>query len=56
MAVIHGVLEHVLASCVDPRIGAVWNREMRKLPLLQNVCDFLHPAAFQTSRMPWTLR
>jgi heme oxygenase len=40
LAVIHGVLEHVLASCADPRIGSVWNREMRKLPLLQNDLRF----------------
>ena len=43
LAVIHGVLEQALASCADPRIGSVWNREMRKLPLLQNDLRFFEP-------------
>ncbi len=40
LAVIHGVLEQALASCADARIGSIWNREMRKLPLLQNDLRF----------------
>ena len=40
LAVIHSVLEQALASCADPRIGSVWNCEMRKLPLLQNDLRF----------------
>jgi heme oxygenase len=40
LAVIYGVLEQVLASCADPRIGSVWNREMLKLPLLENDLRF----------------
>ena len=43
LAVIHSVLEQALASRVDPRIGAVWNCEMRKLPLLQNDLRFFEP-------------
>ena len=43
LAVIHSVLEQALASCSDPRIGSVWNCEMRKLPLLQNDLRFFEP-------------
>ena len=43
LAVIHSVLEQALASCADPRIGSVWNCEMRKLPLLQNDLRFFEP-------------
>ena len=43
LAVIHGVLEQALASCADARIGSVWNREMRKLPLLQKDLRFFEP-------------
>ena len=43
LALIHSVLEQALASCADPRVGSVWNREMCKLPLLQNDLRFFEP-------------
>ena len=43
LAVIHGVLEQALASCADPRVGSIWNREMRKLPSLQKDLRFFEP-------------
>jgi heme oxygenase len=35
MAIVHAVIEHELPIETDPRIDAVWNDEMRRLPPLQ---------------------
>lgn len=40
---IHGVIEQALAVCTDERVVAVWNAEMRKLPLLQQDLGYFEP-------------
>jgi len=43
LAVIHGVLEQALTGCADERVAAVWQDDMRKLPLLQQDLRFFEP-------------
>lgn len=43
LAVIHGVLEQMLAECADVRVGSVWRDAMRKLPLLQRDLHYFEP-------------
>ena len=50
LSVIHGVLEQALESCADERVASVWNRDMRKLPLLQ---DDLHYFEIRETFVPW---
>ena len=45
MAAIHGVLEQAVESCPDKRVAAVWNRDMRKLPLLAQDLRYFEPRA-----------
>lgn len=43
LAVIHGVLEHELASSQDPANRMVWREDLRKLPLLEADISFFEP-------------
>ncbi|MEI7731506.1 MAG: biliverdin-producing heme oxygenase [Verrucomicrobiota bacterium] len=45
LAMIHGVLESALDACTEARVAFVWNRDMRKLALLQQDLRFFEPQA-----------
>jgi heme oxygenase len=45
LAIIHGVLERALDNCPDAWVAAVWNRDMCKLPQLQQDLRFFEPRA-----------
>jgi heme oxygenase len=43
LLLIHGVLEHALASCGDEQVMSVWNGDMRKTHLLQQDLSYFEP-------------
>jgi heme oxygenase len=43
LSVIHGVLENEMANAKDSRLSAIWNDQLRKLPLLQEDLAFFKP-------------
>jgi heme oxygenase len=43
LAVIHGVLENEIATSEDTRVSAIWDNELRKLPLLEEDIAFFKP-------------
>ena len=43
LAVIHGVLENEIAASGDRRVSAIWDNELRKLPLLEEDIAFFKP-------------
>jgi len=43
LAVIHGVLENEIAAIEDKRVSAIWDNELRKLPLLEEDIAFFKP-------------
>jgi heme oxygenase len=43
LSILHGVIEHALESSQEQRITSVWNREMCRLPQLQNDLRFFEP-------------
>ncbi|MDO8933764.1 MAG: biliverdin-producing heme oxygenase [Rhodocyclaceae bacterium] len=43
LAVIHGVLENEIAASGDKRVSAIWDNELRKLPLLEEDIAFFKP-------------
>jgi heme oxygenase len=45
LSVMHGALEQALESCPDERVASVWNRDMRRLPRLQQDLRFFEPRA-----------
>ena len=43
LAVVHGLLEHTLASCSDARVAAVWSSGMRSFETLQEDLRYYEP-------------
>ena len=43
LAAIHGVLEQAIESSPDKRVASVWNRDMRKVPQLQQDLRYFEP-------------
>ena len=43
LAAIHGVLEQAMESCPDERVASVWNRDLRKVPQLQQDLRYFEP-------------
>jgi len=43
LAVIHGVFENEIASSEDNRVAAIWDDELKKLPLLEEDLKFFEP-------------
>ena len=43
LSVIHGVLEHEMATCRDRRVMDIWDDGLRKLPLLEEDLAFFKP-------------
>ena len=44
-SIIHGVVEQALECSPDERVALVWNRDMRKLPLLEQDLRYFEPRA-----------
>ncbi len=43
LSIIHGVLEHEMATCRDRRVMDIWDDGLRKLPLLEEDLAFFKP-------------
>lgn len=43
LSAIHGVIEQAIASCSEPRVVAVWRKDMAKLPLLARDLHYFEP-------------
>jgi heme oxygenase len=43
LAIVHGVMESEIMACRDGRVAAVWEADLRKLPLLEKDLEFFKP-------------
>ncbi len=52
LSIIHGVLENELSNAEEPRLSAVWDDELRKLPLLERDLSFFKPRIISDAKAP----
>lgn len=49
LSIVHGVLENELAAVEEERVSAIWDEELRKLPLLEEDLAFFEPRVISDS-------